>query len=81
MSARELAKKLSLTEPRAFALRRRLKIDEDQKSRHDFRFGKSTFPGYSDNAYTNMKAALADLDMAEVWKEYGPGRTPKKDAG
>jgi hypothetical protein len=75
MTATELAKKLGLTGPRGYALRQRLKIDADPKCRHDFKFSKSTFPAYSDNAYTKMKAGLAELDMNRVWKEYGPGKS------
>ena len=73
MSASDLANKLDLTGPRAFALRKRLKIDEDPKCRHDFVFSKSTFIAYSDTAYTKMKQGLADLDMERVWTEYRPG--------
>ena len=75
MPATELAKKLGITGPRAFALRHRLKIDDDPKCRHDFTFGKSTFTAYSDNAYTKMKAALDELDMDDVWKKFGPGKS------
>lgn len=75
MTATELAKKLGLTGPRGYALRQRLKIDADPKCRHDFKFSKSTFPAYSDNAYTKMKAALQEVDMDRVWKEYGPGKS------
>jgi hypothetical protein len=78
LTATDLAKKLNLTGPRAYALRQRLKIDADPKCRHDFTFGKSTFPAYSDNAYTKMKEALVDLDMASIWKEYGPGRSKSR---
>jgi hypothetical protein len=74
MSATDLAKKLGLTLPMAFALRRRLKIDSDPKCRHDFIFSKSTFPAFSDNAYIKMKAAMAELDMEKVWSDYAPGK-------
>ncbi len=75
MSATELAKKLGLTGPRAYALRQRLNIDIDPKCRHDFKFSKSTYPAYSDNAYTKMKAALEEVDMQDVWKSHGPGKS------
>src|SRR6266568_1913836 len=78
MSATDLAKKLGLTLPKAFALRQRLKIDSDPKCRHDFTFSKSTFPAFSDNAYNKMKAAIAELDMERVWSEYGPGKASKR---
>ncbi len=75
MTATELARKLGLSGPRGYALRQRLNIDGDPKCRHDFKFSKSTFPAYSDNAYTKMKAALGELDMDDVWKAYGPGKS------
>ncbi len=78
MSATDLAKKLGLTLPKAFALRQRLKIDSDPKCRHDFTFSKSTFPAFSDNAYNKMKGAIAELDMERVWSEYGPGKASKR---
>ena len=74
MSTRELAQKLGLTEPRAFALRRALRIDDDTRCRHDFSFGKSTFAAYSDNALAKMKAGRAELDIDEVWRQYRPGK-------
>jgi hypothetical protein len=78
MSATDLAKKLGLTLPKAFALRQRLKIDSDPKCRHEFTFSKSTFPAFSDNAYNKMKAAIAELDMEKVWSEYGPGKASER---
>lgn len=69
-----LAEKLGLTQPRCFALRRYLGIEEDQSCRHDFTFGSQVHSQYSDNAYQRMKSALAEgIDMADVWQRYRPG--------
>lgn len=72
-SATNLAAKLGLTAPRATALRRKLKIDDDPDCRHSFAFGKSTHVRYSDNAFTEMKSALEEFNMDEVWAEFRPG--------
>jgi hypothetical protein len=77
LTARALAKRLGLSEPRAFALRRALNIDDDPKCRHDFTFGKSTYPSYSDKALNSMKTALTELDMDQIWKDFRPMHAPK----
>ena len=65
MGAADLAKALKLTGPRAVALRRRLKIDEDsRRCRHTFEFGKAKHDRFSDNARNKMKEALdGGIDM------------------
>jgi hypothetical protein len=73
-SPMELAAKLKLTSPRALALRRYLNIDDDPTCRHDFVFGSQKHIRYSDNAFTRMRAALDEVDMAEIWKKYGTSR-------
>jgi hypothetical protein len=52
MRASELAETLRLTAPKAKALRWRLNIDADATCYHEFEFGKSKFPCFSDNACT-----------------------------
>ncbi len=79
LGASELAKVLKLTGPRAVALRRSLKIDEDATCRHTFEFGKAKHDRFSDNARKKMKAALEEgIDMDLVWQEHGPGRRRKQ---
>jgi hypothetical protein len=73
-SPSELATKLKVTGPRALALRRHLKIDEDPACRHTFVFGSQKHVRFSDNAFTRMRDALETVDMAEVWENFGPGR-------
>jgi hypothetical protein len=74
LSARDLAERLELTQPRATALRRHLGIDEDPDCRHDFTFGKLQVTQYSDNALTRMRDALNTVDMDEVWVNHRPRR-------
>jgi hypothetical protein len=74
LSARDLAERLELTQPRATALRRHLGIDEDPDCRHDFTFGKLQVTQHSDNALTRMRDALNTVDMDEVWVNHRPRR-------
>ncbi|MBY3342874.1 hypothetical protein HFN84_03820 [Rhizobium laguerreae] len=75
MGAAELAKSLNLTGPRAVALRRYLKIDEDESCRHTFEFGKAKHDQFSGNARVKMKEALDNgVDMDAVWKDFRPGK-------
>lgn len=70
----ELAEKLGLTQPRCLALRRYLKVEDDEACCHDFKFGSVVHRQYSDNAYRRMKEALeAGLSMEEVWRACRPG--------
>lgn len=79
MGATNLAAAVKLTAPRALALRRHLKIDEDPACRHTFRFGKAKHERFSDNARNKMKAALdGGIDMDEVWNTCRPGLPPNK---
>ncbi|RVJ51263.1 hypothetical protein CN166_27980 [Sinorhizobium medicae] len=74
LGATELAETLKLTPPRAVALRRFLKIDEDPSCCHTFEFGKQKLARFSDNARRKMKAALdGGVNMDQVWKEHRPG--------
>jgi hypothetical protein len=72
--ATELARAVSLTGPRAVALRRYLKIDDDPACRRTFEFGKTKHDRFSDNARSKMKSALAEgTDMNVVWRDHRPG--------
>jgi len=53
----ELADKLSISRPRATALREHLGIDKDRDCLHVFEFGSQRHPRYSDNALTRMREA------------------------
>jgi hypothetical protein len=77
-SAAELAEALSLTGPRAVALRRALKIDQDPDCAHTFTFGSQKHLRFSDNAFTKMRAELETADMDEIWAKHGPKRGSRK---
>ncbi|MEV6207410.1 DUF3644 domain-containing protein [Kitasatospora sp. NPDC051914] len=71
-SPADLASALKLTLPRSVALRQHVGIDADPACSHEFVFGSQHHRRYSDNALTRMKAAMAALDMDEVWKAHKP---------
>lgn len=73
----DLADKLSISRPRATALREHLGIDKDSDCRHIFEFGSQKHPRYSDNALTRMREAIAKQDMDAIWKSHCPGRRSK----
>jgi hypothetical protein len=70
MSPTQLAKKLALTPPKAAALRWKAGIDDDPNCRHVFVFGKSKFPSFSDNAFNQMKAAMEQDSIDDIWAEF-----------
>jgi hypothetical protein len=74
-SPSDLAAAVSLSLPKAAALRAHLGIDADENCRHVFDFGSQKPIRYSDNAYTRMRDALAGgLDMGAVWAAHGRAR-------
>lgn len=78
MGRKALAKKLSITEPSAKALREHLKIDGDQACMHTFKHGRSEFPSYSDNALNKMKEVIVAGEMPLVWNNYQASKKEKK---
>lgn len=74
MMPTDLARRLKLTPPKAAALRRHLRIDDDEQCVHTFVFKGSKFPCYSDNAARRMEQALGEVDMQAVWNANRPGR-------
>jgi hypothetical protein len=74
LSARELAGRVGLTQPRALALRRHLGIDHDEDDAHIFVFDSQRITRFSDNALRKMRDALEQVDMQEVWREHRPRR-------
>jgi hypothetical protein len=67
----QLASKLGLSGPRTTALVRRLKLQEDEDCFKQIVIGKSKFDRYSQNAIEKCQTALKNLDMNQVWSEYG----------
>ena len=70
----QLAPKLKLSMPKALALVRHIKIQEAEECYKEFRVGKVMFKRYSALALNRLKEALPEVDMNQVWEEYGPGR-------
>lgn len=73
----DLADKLSITRPRATALREHLGIDKDADCLNVFEFGSQKHPRYSDNALTRMRKAIDEQDMDAIWESHAPGRRSK----
>lgn len=71
-SATDLAKAVGLTSARSTALRQHLGIDADPDCRHEFVFGSQRIVRYSDNAFTQMRDAVAELNMIDVWNAHKP---------
>lgn len=67
LQATALADKVGLTPPKAKVLRVHLGIDVDPSCIHVFEFGSQKIPCFSDNAVAKMKAALAEVDINELW--------------
>jgi hypothetical protein len=60
LSKKALAEQLELTAPRATALRRYLRIDEDEDCVHVFQFASQRHYRYSDNALRKMNQATEE---------------------
>ena len=72
MRASQLAKKLSLTEPKSLALRRYAKIDDNPQYKRVFEFGKMKIDCFSDGAFNSMKSLLdGGTDVQKIWNERG----------
>lgn len=73
-SSAELADALSITPPRSTALRRHLRVDEDDRCSHLFELGAVKMRRYSDNATRLMREAIDTVDMDAVWRAHSPNR-------
>jgi len=72
---RQLSEHLNLSGPKTTALIKFLKIKDDPECHKEIQIGKAKFSRYSPKAVEKIKAAIDKLDMAKVWKEYGPKRS------
>lgn len=70
ISRAELARHLTLSVPRAAALRTHLALDDDESMHHTFTFASQRHHRYSDNALRAMREAAATLDMDKIWADY-----------
>jgi hypothetical protein len=73
LGLKDLAEKLSLTTPRAFALVKYLKIQNNEEYFKKIKIGSSTFKRYSPKALDLLKKNLDTVDMEKVWNSCRPG--------
>lgn len=73
LGLKDLARKMTLTEPKTIALVRFLKIQENEEYYKEIRVGKSTFKRYSPKALDTLIRALKVVNMEEVWATCRPG--------
>ena len=74
LSPKSFAEKLELTQPKALALAKHLKLQESEDYFKIIKIGKSLFNRYSGKAFQMAKKALKDVDLEAVWKEHRPKR-------
>jgi hypothetical protein len=73
LGLKNLAEKLSLTQPKTFALVRYTKIQDSDEYYKEIKVGKSLFKRYSPKALHQLKKSLKTVDMDEVWNTCRPG--------
>lgn len=78
ISSTELAKRVGLSAPRALAVIRYLKLQDDEDCYRTFQMGKVAFRRYSPRAVQRVTEALPGLDLVKIWKEFGSYAKPRK---
>jgi hypothetical protein len=73
LGLKNLAEKLSLTQPKTFALVKYTKIQDSDQYYKEIKVGKSLFKRYSPKALHKLKKSLKIVDMDEVWNTCRPG--------
>ena len=69
-SITQLGQLSGITTPKAGAMIWKLEIRGDPEAYHEIRLGQSEFPRYSHKALEAVRAGVAQLDVAAVWKEF-----------
>jgi hypothetical protein len=77
LGARDLAKKLGITEPKMRALVEHLRLKKDIDCYKEFKIGKTIYKRYSPKALYTLKKALREVDLNAIWKEYQQKRKRK----
>ncbi len=72
-----LAEKIDLSQPKALAIIKELKIQDDPEYFKEFNVGKVRFKRYSPKALDMVKVHLPDLDIDDIWKKHKPGKYKK----
>ena len=73
----DVAKKVGLSPPKAIAIIRSFNMQADPEYFKEFLVGRTHHARYSPKTVERILRELPKLDMARVWKEYGPGHKPK----
>lgn len=74
LTARDIAKKLSVSEPRLYAIMESLGIRSNEEFYKEFKFGSAIHKRYSPKALDHLHKKIPELDLDEVWKRHRPGR-------
>jgi len=73
LGLKDLARKLSLTQPKTIALVKYTKIQDSEEFYKIIKIGKSKFKRYSPKALNILREKLKTVDMADVWNKCRPG--------
>jgi len=73
----KLSEKLDLSTNRAAVLREHLGIDGDADCTYTVPHNSQKLTYYSDNAYTRMRDAIKNQDMAAIWESYSKVKRTK----
>lgn len=74
-NTKALAKIVGLTSPKTLALIRYLRLQDDPNCFKQITIGQSLFKMYSGNALSQMKGAIPNVDMDEIWRTHGSNRS------
>lgn len=74
LSLTALASKINMTMPKALAIVKHLKLQEDPEYFKEFVFGSVHHKRYSPKALDKIKKELPNLDINEIWDEHKPSR-------
>lgn len=72
-----IAQKVGLSLPKALAVVKELKIQEDREYFKEFTIGSQRFKRYSPKALDRIKRELPILDMNKIWQRHKPGGRKK----
>jgi len=72
LGLRQVAQHVGLTQPRALAVVKELRLQEDDEYFKIIRIGKQTHKRYSQKAIRKIEEELPNLDMTAVWEKHRP---------
>jgi hypothetical protein len=78
LGLQELAEKLGLSTPKALAVVRAMKIQNDPEFFKVIRIKSAEFNRYSAKGLDAIKRALPTISIEQAWRDHGPRRVPKK---